>query len=62
MYEKYILFGTTLSVICIVCSIFYILHICEKNEYIPTNSPIRRNRRENINLPDPEILELNGDL
>ena len=37
---------------------------CEKNgsESIPTSSPQRRRRDVNINLPDPELLELNGDL
>ena len=63
MYGVYILIGISLTVIFILGCSYIIMKKCEKNgsESIPTSSPPRR-RRDGINLPDPEVLELNGDL
>jgi hypothetical protein len=64
MYGVYILIGISLTVIFILGCSYVIMKKCEKNgsESIPTSSPQRRRRDGNINLPDPELLELNGDL
>ena len=64
MYGVYILIGISLTVISILGFSYIIMKKCEKNgrESIPTSSPPRRRRRDGINLPDPELMRLDGSL